>query len=301
MKINHELIHQFEKQLDPLNLQSSEIKARLIGFGEISSIFELEEQAGIVFKRLPMFQNRTQAEDYLDKYHRYCHLLKQAGIVLPPDNSVIVEKSLQLTVLYFAQQKFEPGCIGNKLIHSLPENEIRVLVNKVLVAIYGVWEFNKNNPGNEIAIDSQISNWVWLKDSDELFYIDTTTPLFRINGVEQLNPELLLTSAPSFGRAIIRKFFLKDVMNRYYDEKSVNIDLVANLYKEQKPELISLFLEEVNHFSETPLTEKEIADYYKEDKFIWQLFLALRKIDRWLYRYVYRKQYQFILPEKIER
>jgi len=295
------LIERFELQLDPLRIESSEVKATLLGYGEISSIIELEDLPGMVLKRMPMFSSTGQAEEYLENYKKYCALLTGAGINLPEDGAVIIEKSPQLTVLYFAQEKLDPSCVGNKLIHSLPENEISDLVESVLSAIYGVWDLNKKHPGNEIAIDSQISNWAYLKDSGRLYYIDTSTPLFKVNHREQMDPELILTSAPSFGRAIIRKFFLQDIMDRYYDEKAVNIDLVANLYKEQKPELIPLFLDVVNRFASEKLTASEIEAYYKEDKFIWQLFLALRKIDRFLHKYVYRKQYQFILPGKIKR
>ena len=301
MNIDKELVVQFERQLDPQRLESSKIKAKLIGFGEISSIFELEAAPGVVFKRMPMFSNRVQAQDYLEKYTTYCSLLSKAGVKLPEDSAIFVEKSPELTVLYFAQQKFDPNSIGNKVVDFLTEDEIRQLAGKIFSAIYGVWAFNQQNEGVELAIDSQLSNWVFSRQTDALFYLDTTTPLFKINGVEQLDPELLLTSAPSFGRAIIRKFFLQDVMDRYYDEKSVNVDLIANLYKEQKPALIPLFIEAANRFSSQEITQKEIAAYYREDKFIWQLFLGLRKMDRWLYRHIYRKQYQFILPEKIKR
>ena len=204
-------------------------------------------------------------------------------------------------MLYIAQEKFESNLLGNKIIETLPEKEILNLAKKIIESIYKVWDFNKNNEDIELAIDSQISNWVYLEKSDTLFYLDTSTPIFRINNKEQMEPELILTSAPSFARAIIRKFFLDDVMNRYYEEKSVNIDLIANLYKEQKSELIPLFIEIANGFTENTITEKEIASYYKEDKFIWQLFLGMRRLDRWLHKYIYRKQYEFILPGKIKR
>ena len=32
--------------------------------------------------------------------------------------------------------------------------------------------------------------------------------------------------------------FVDDVMNRYYDHRQVLIDIAANFYKEQRPELI---------------------------------------------------------------
>lgn len=301
MEIDQALIAKFEEQLDPQNLESSKIKARLIGFGEISSIFELESVPGVVFKRMPMFPDTAQAKDYLEKYRTYCGLLAEAGVRVPEDGAVIVEKSPELTVLYFAQKKFDACSIGNRVVESMSMDEIGQLAGKIFGAIYGIWEFNRNNEELELAIDSQLSNWAYVRESGSLFFIDTSTPLFKVRGREQLNPELFLTSAPSFGRAIIRKFFLKDVMDRYYDEKKVNLDMIGNLHKEHKPELIPLFVETANRFATRAITEKEVADYYREDKFIWQLFLSLRKIDRWLYKNVYREEYQFILPGKVSR
>jgi len=122
--------------------------------------------------------------------------------------------------------------------------------------------------------------------------------------MEQLDPELLLQSAPGFLRWILRLFFLDDVMNRYYDRRQVYIDLAANLHKEQRPDLIPVMLKIINRNKpETmpPLTEDEINKYYKEDKRIWTLFLAFRKIDRWLTTKLFRKTYNFILPGKIKR
>lgn len=301
MNIDIELLIKFEKQLDPQNIHLSKISARLIGYGEISAIFELEDLPGVIFKRMPMFSSFDEAKKYAEKYNKYCELLTKAGVRLPKDKTIIIEKSKELTVLYIAQEKFDANALGNKIINNLPEKEIKKFAIKIIETIYGVWYFNKNNKGVELAIDSQISNWVYIKETETLFYIDTSTPIFKINDIEQMDPELVLTSAPSFARAIIRKFFLADVMNRYYDEKSVNVDLIANLYKEQKPELIPMFIEIVNSFTEKAITKKEIVAYYKEDKFIWQLFLSMRRLDKWLYKNIYKKQYEFILPEKIKR
>jgi len=44
-----------------------------------------------------------------------------------------------------------------------------------------------------------------------------------------------------------------------------------------------------------------VEKYYREDKFIWTLFLALRRMDRWLTTTIFRKRYEFILPGKIKR
>ena len=137
-----------------------------------------------------------------------------------------------------------------------------------------------------------------------MYYIDTSTPLLRLNEEEQQNPELLLQSAPGFLRWIIRLFFLDDVMSRYYVPKLVFTDLAANLFKEQKPELIPDAIDVINRYlpgGEAGITLEEVEKYYKEDKLIWSLFLAFRKIDRWIKTTLLRKRYEFIIPGNIKR
>jgi hypothetical protein len=137
-----------------------------------------------------------------------------------------------------------------------------------------------------------------------LYYLDTSTPLYRKHGTEQLDPRLLLQSAPGFLRWLLEWVFLDDVMNRYYDPRKVYTDLAANLYKEQRPDLIPDTVEIINRSQEgryPPLTEKEIKRYYTEDRIIWSAFLNLRKLDRWISTRLRGKRYEFILPGKIKR
>jgi len=142
----------------------------------------------------------------------------------------------------------------------------------------------------------------------QLWYMDTSTPLYRIDGAEQLDPELFLRSAPSFLRWVLRLFFMDDVVNRYYDFRLVVIDLLGNLHKEGAAKLIPalvsaanrFFAEQVSEMAIEPITEKEVDDYYREDAFIWRLYLGLRRLDRWLHQAV-GKHYPYILPGKIER
>jgi hypothetical protein len=135
------------------------------------------------------------------------------------------------------------------------------------------------------------------------------TPLYRVDGTEQLDPELFLRSAPSFLVWIIRLLFLEDVMTRYYDFRQVTIDLIANFYKEQKAELIPVLVETANDFfgeeaaylDIEPITEKDVASYYREDRMIWSLYLSMRKLDRFLHTRLLRREYPYILPGKIKR
>ena len=47
--------------------------------------------------------------------------------------------------------------------------------------------------------------------------------------------------------------------------------------------------------------QKEVEKYYKEDKFIWQLFLGVRRANRFMNTKILGKRYEFTLPGEIER
>jgi hypothetical protein len=87
------------------------------------------------------------------------------------------------------------------------------------------------------------------------------------------------------------------------------VDLIANFYKEQLPELISgliaaandVFAHEVAGLGVEPITAKEVRSYYREDALIWRLYLSMRKTDRFLRTRIARKEYPYILPGKIKR
>jgi len=300
LEIDRSILEKFETQIEPHQLRG----ANVLGYGEISTVFEVDGLPGVACKRMPLFKSVTDAETYARQYATYCGNLKTAGLVLPEDRTEIFDQPGKPVVLYIIQQQLSPARFVHKLLHQLTDSEIDALVIRVLTAINHVWEFNaKHQPGLQLAIDGQLSNWVYM-ESGELFYIDTSTPLYRINEKEQLDPELFLQSAPSFLRWLIRWLFLADVMNRYYDPRQVAIDVAANLYKEQRPDLVPRVVELINSSKPAGVDSiivKDVEKYYKEDKIIWVVFLALRRFDRWLKSTIFRQRYEFVLPGKIKR
>jgi len=313
MTLSHSRLDQlreFECQLDPQKPERGKIPARVLGYGEISTVFEIEAAGlrGLALKRLPSFVNQIEIEKYTATFVEYNRLLEQdIGLQLPARDYAIVTNAKGRPVFYIVQQKLPAESIGNRAIHQLSHEQVQSLVRRVLRHARQVWDFNRRQNRIQVAIDGQISNWSI--DGESLRYVDTSTPLFRIDGIEQLDTELFLRSAPSFMVWILRAFFLKDVVNRYYDFHRVAVDLVANFYKEQKPELIPDVIQTANEFfageaqalNIAPLTAKEVNDYYKEDALIWSLYFNMRKIDRFLRLRVMRGEYPYILPEQIKR
>ncbi len=317
-----DLLHEFECGLDPRCPEKSALPARILGYGEISTIFEIihDSQAGLAFKRMPIFTSLEEMDRYERLFHEYNRLLsRDIGIAVPAHASARVIPESGNLVIYNIQEKLPCGSFCHDLIRRLDDASSAGLFRIILRAMKRVWDYNSRETGIRIGLDGQLSNWA-LKDCGDsgtrlpetdqgLLYIDTSTPLMRKDGQEQLQIDLFLRSVPSFLVWIIKSFFLQGILDRYYDFRLVAVDLIANLYKEQRPGLIPLFVRTANDFFETeapqfftsPLTEKEVRDYYRLDAFFFSLFLSLRKLDRLICTRLRNKPYPYILPGKIKR
>jgi Family of unknown function (DUF6206) len=320
-QIQSTLLQEFERWLDPLKPEQSKIPCHVLGYGEISTVFEIQDESlrELAFKRMCIFENLEELGAYVTTYLEYNRRLEnEIGLILPPHGYAIIVCETRRPVLYIIQKKLESGSIGNNAIHQLSAQETVGLTQKILRELNKVWEYNQSHPETQVGIDGQISNWSiegyhpnqpCLPEEMTLFYVDTSTPLCLQDGVEQLNPELFLRSAPPYLVWILRLLFVKDVMTRYYDARKVIIDLIANFYKEQKPELIPDVVAAANDFITREaknlrlksIKTKEVEDYYREDRIIWSMYLSMRRFDRFVRRKMLHLDYPYILPGKIMR
>ncbi len=306
MLLDHKLITDFEEGLDPLKPEDSKVNATVVGYGEMSTIFLIGDDNSIAYKRMPLFSSKHQAEDYQSVYCEYCNLLTQTGITVPENGTFIVELPDRPVILYIAQKMIPPERFGHRLIHTQDLKSNEHLIQLILNHSKKLWQFcAEHKPELEIAVDGQLSNWAHLDDGkDTLYYIDTSTPFVRKKGVHQLDAEVVLKTVPGLLRRFIKNEVAEEVLNRYYDPRKNMIDLVGNLYKEQKPELIEPFMKIVNRNlpnGSDLITTKDVKSYYREDKAIWALFLRLRRIDRWFTSKIKKQRYEYILPGKIKR
>ena len=83
LSVDWELLERFEKGLDPQHPETSRIPARILGYGEISSIFAIEGMPAVAFKRMPIFSTVPEAESNAAMFHTYSRHLTEAGLILP--------------------------------------------------------------------------------------------------------------------------------------------------------------------------------------------------------------------------
>lgn len=320
LEVDRELIERFETELDPAHPEEGAVRARVVGYGEMSTIisFDLPECAGLVFKRMALFQTGDEASEYETIYRSYNVALADLGLRLPEWGLVKVDSKWG-PVLYLTQRMLDPESIGHKLIHSASVDESLSMIASVLGEIRKVYAHNASLAGGdgiEFGLDSQISNWSVAAHGEQPTYLDTSTPLMRVDGVEQLDAELFLRICPESMQWVIRRFFLQDVLDRYYVLRLVLTDLLANLFKEQKGSLVTPALDLVNEFlgeladsgefatsgfDLDPIELAEVKSYYRQDMPIWWLFLNMRRAERFWRTKIRRGSYRSILPGRTRR
>lgn len=308
--VDLDFLRRFEAGLDPTRPERSAIPAQVLGYGEISAVIACDAgNPGLAYKRMPLFESEAEAEDYVALYEEYTAVLAQAGLSPIPGKMVWLPKAKgRGAVIYLVQPKLSADSIAPTALQQLDLAGARALFAAVLDEFAKVFAFNgQNRETLEIGFDGQLSNWAVAGiDPIRLIYFDTGTPLLRRNGREQINAEIFLRSAPSFLAGLLKRLFLADVVGRYYDGRKVCIDLLANLTKEQRPDLIPEVAAMCNERwagesdSFPPISSAEVQAYYREDAFIWRLYLGARRLDRWLHRLL-RKPYPHILPGNIKR
>lgn len=328
LEADRELIERFEATFDPAHPEGGAIPAKVVGYGEMSTIisFDAPECAGLVFKRMALFETDDEAREYETIYRSYNDALSDLGLKLPQWGLIKVASEWG-PVLYLTQEMLDPESIGHKLIHTASLDDSLAMIASVLGEIRKVFAHNASLPGSgsgsgemqhgvEFGLDSQISNWSLKDPGAQPIYLDTSTPLMRVEGVEQLDAELFLRICPQSMQWVIRRYFLQDVLDRYYVLRLVLTDLLANLFKEQRGSLVPPALDLVNDFlgeqadsaefacSAVDLRPIEIASvksYYRQDMPIWWLFLNMRRAERLWRTKVLRGSYRSILPGRTRR
>lgn len=313
ISVDERVLADFENRLDPAYPEKSGIQPTILGYGEISSSFCIDQMPDIAFKRMPPFPGRDAAEEYRRIVDIYCrHLKEDCGVRVLHHTTHRIENRFGEQIVYVAQPRLEAETIGNIRLKQKDSHYMAEMVARVADRILAVGSKNRDGSGLSIGIDGQISNWCFPGESfplEEPLYFDITTPLLRIDDAEQLDIRIFLKSTPPVLVWLVKWKFLKEVLDRYHDTRQVLMDLAANFHKEGRPEMIDETIALINERIKrlaleppiAPLTRSEVDSYYKNDAFIWTLFLQLRKADRFIRTRMLRRRYNFILPGKIER
>ena len=90
LDVDVSLLKELEFNLDTINPEKGKIPIKLLGFGEISLVFEIidDPNPGNAYKRLPIFETEQQVNRHIRAYNDYNELLKnRVGLNIPDISS----------------------------------------------------------------------------------------------------------------------------------------------------------------------------------------------------------------------
>lgn len=308
--LHFDRIRAFEGQLDPAYPLRSPQPPQIIGYGEISSVLVIPGMPDFACKRMPPFPDSIARRDYMALIDAYCIHLRAAGVSTVPYRFVEVDNCYGEAVLYIVQPLLPGNRIGSHYLRHCAAGEFERAMGLLVDTVWRVWQWNSTRaPALCLGLDAQISNWFFEEGETPPAYLDYSTPFLRDQGREQLNTEIFLKSLPALLVPVVRRFFLQEILDRYYDVRQVLIDLVANFSKEKMQRRIPAALSLINDRLRSshlggplaPITEAEVRAYYRSDARLWRLLLALRRVDRFVKTRIAGCRYNFILPGRIER
>ena len=313
----------------PISSSATEpLSINILGIGEITTTIEVKgEHWGkihpqekrwmrLAYKRLPAFADKATVDHYLKAHNEYQDLLEAIGIPVPWHDNLVKQRPDGKWTVYNRQERFSSNLVACLIIRDAPDEVVLPLFQLVLDKLTLLFCHNRDHPEQLIGFDGQISNWILPQYKEgasdvsrdafdkTILYIDTTTPLLRYDGLEQLDTELFLKSVPAVFRPVIRALMLHEVLDRYYRPRDVLLDLVASFITHHRPDLVPLLVAEANKFmagsdavpDSKPFTVKEITSYNRQDVMIWHFFRTLKRIDRYISERFFHRAYEQRLP-----
>jgi hypothetical protein len=266
----------------------------ILGYGEISCVLGVRSGGqDLACKRLPLFHDSSKWHVYEECFAEYLLTLESNGVRPVASRLQSVNQPDAALAAWCIQPRLPSAGLLSKHFHSCTPAEAGRLFNAVLDRVVAC-------VGPTVGLDAQLSNWIL--DGDELYYLDVTTPMLRTeSGAERMPLAVFLASLPWALRPAVRRFMLRDILNKYYEPRDAVMDLLGNLYKEKLAHLLPEFAERASARVSPRITPDEAKRYYDADASSWALLQRLRHADRWWQTRVRHRTYPFLLPGKIER
>jgi hypothetical protein len=308
-------LSELEAALDPSAPEQSGI--RVLGYGEISVALTTDALPGLVVKRMAGFANEAAASRHAALIERYVRAVRDAGVTVVDTDVVVVRRGSRPPTVAVVQPALSGERLGHHVLPTVDDPTLTAMVGRVLEAARRVLAFRAED-GATFAVDAQLSNW-WFERVDaqsvtEPVLIDVGTPFVRQDGRLVMDRELILAAAPR----VVRPFFrwagtVDSYQDDYFDLRTTAVDLLGNFHKERCAHRLPVAIDAAKAFlaegadgeasgvGSRPVTRAEVDRYYRFDAALLELYLRLRRADRFVQNRLLRRPYDFVMPGHVAR
>lgn len=252
----------------------------LVWQGRSGIVLRTPELPDFVIKRLPPFSASDRRALYARSIDAYARLLHAPiGLDVLPHACVEIDSDDE-PVLYVIQPACEADSIGDRLIQDADDVSFTWALQTVLRASLRVWHRNAiereiQGHDSQIGLDARLSNWsIDLSgEHPRAIYFDTGTPFIRRLGRDRVDPEIFPDHIPSARSSFWSRRKPEEELSRYYDLRTVIIDLLAELGA-VAPARLDSALRQANAFltgeaedlGESPIEADELKKVVKIEK-----------------------------------
>jgi len=306
------ILERFETCLDPARPAAS--GAEIVGYGEVSTVFAVPDLPGGLCKRMAGFRDEAAARRYVAVVRRYLDLLQEAGVRVAPTDLLPLCVPERRPVVYLLQPRFDPGRIGNQLLRSAADAVLLGCLDRILAQVRDLARANRaRSDGRAVTVDAQLSNWYFEPEGDGVgppLLVDVGTPFMRLRGVDEIGTDLFLAAVPPLLRTYYRRTrAVERYLDAFFDPRRLLVDLLGNFHKEGRPDRLPLAIDHANRFfaeraadlGVRAIQRVDVDRYYANDAVVLELFLRVRRLDRFVRTRLLRRPYDFILPGRIRR
>lgn len=281
-------VDDLDRAVERMLLTGERGKIRMIGAGEMTCVLEWR---GCAYKRLPPFDNPRRIADYAGLLEEYVGRLRTAGV--PVIETTIHTVSRGQKHMVYLMQPLVPAelCLPRWLRAASPADGI-AMVSPVLDHV-------RTCTANAIGIDANLSNW-GVRNGRPLFFDVSTPMLHSADGRHRLDTEIFVATLPAMVRGLVRRYFVTELLDRYFDARCVYENLLGDLPNSRLDELTAPLLVQVNTRIDRPLTIKDIRAYRREDWLTWRAIRQLLKLEQFWRRNILRAPNPHLLPSQFK-
>ncbi len=303
------VLERFENELDPGRLTAGPFRISIVGHGQLSVVFALDELPGLALKRLPPFPTPERCAYHQRAIDAYRYVLAdQLGAAVVAQQCVRLRNRRGEHILYVVQERQPAESLAPALLRRCTDETAAVVVRALLGVIARIWHRNEiDAPHMSTGIDARPANW-FLRLGEggalEPLYVDTSTPFFRRGGVEMPNADIFLKRVPPAGLPLVSAAFHERI-GQYYDLRHALLDFAAGFYDDGLEERLPLVLGILNEMIAAELEDfwleqislKETAAHHRAERRFWRRYRRISRMHRALTHAV-GGRYPFILPPR---
>ncbi|WP_410677288.1 DUF6206 family protein [Amycolatopsis sp. cmx-4-68] len=300
-----ERVRRLERHLDVTDPGAGGVE--VLDSGEVSAVLRHPDMPGLVLKRVGGFRSTEEALRYTAAVVEYVAGLVERGVpCVTTDCLVAPSKSGRRWAAYIVQPLVPAEHRGKVWLAAASAESVVSAVLQVaeLGARAHTVVASASGPLG-LAIDAQLSNWVF-EEARVVALLDVTTPLYRRSGRNMVECEAILRGFPVGLRNWLRRTGqVEHVFDVHFGRRSNVVDIVANLHKEGRSEVIGPAVDAANRWladqgERAGITAREVLAYYQRNARAMEFSSRVRRLDARVHRWL-RRPYQAILPTPVER